>query len=370
MPVSPFLSSSQKEKLQNALRESPDPLQRQRVLMLLLRNDGKTYEEISAFIGCSYRSVALWCVKGNPDDLESLKDERRHGNYRKATPEYIEQLMVVIEQVPSQFGYEFGRWTTARLAAHLAKTTEIRLSSRQVERILKQKKYGYLWAKSSLEEMQDPKQRSQFREQLARELANTMQAPEKLQVWFWDESGFSLRAIRRKQWGRRGTRKSVSGKRRRGRVNVMGGVRYHDRKQQCYFIEQGNGKSVYANLAKLNEFVRQEWLEAGNLALEFEQTGPKILVVLDNASYHKKQTLLDQIAFDFPNLHLLFLPPYSPDLNLIELVWHSCKEFIAHRLFESVEELRSLLDRLLNQGELKIRWKRNVKNKGNALIPA
>jgi transposase len=370
MPVAPFLSPSQTEKLQNALRESLDPHQRQRVLMLLLRNDGKTYEEISAFIGCSYRSVAQWCVKGNPDDLESLKDERRHGNYRKATPAYIEQLMVVIEQVPSELGYEFGRWTTARLAAHLAKTTKIELSSRQVERILKQKKYGYLWAKSSLEELQNPKQRSQFREQLEQELANTIQAPEKFQVWFWDESGFSLRAIRRKQWGKRGKRKAVSGKRRRGRVNVMGGLRYHDRKQQCYFIEQGNSESVYANLAKLNEFVKQEWVEAGNLATEFEQTGPKIVLVLDNASYHKKQTLLDQIAIDFPNLHLLFLPPYSPDFNLIELVWHSCKEFIAHRLFTSVEEFRSLLERLLNQGELKIRWKRKVKNKGNALIPA
>jgi recombinational DNA repair protein RecR len=38
--------------------------------MLLLRNDGKTYEEIVDFIGCSYRSVAHCCVCGNLDDLE------------------------------------------------------------------------------------------------------------------------------------------------------------------------------------------------------------------------------------------------------------------------------------------------------------
>ncbi|MGG6265601.1 IS630 family transposase [Leptolyngbya sp. AN03gr2] len=370
MPVAPFLNPSQKENLQTVLRESPDPHQRQRALMLLLRNDGKTYEDISAFIGCSYRSVAHWCVQGNPDDLESLKDERRHGNYRKATAEYIEQLLQVIEQAPSELGYEFGRWSTARLAAHLAKTTTIALSSRQVERILKQKKYGYLWAKSSLEEQQDVKQRQAFRAQLEQELATTLAAPNQRQVWFWDESGFSLRTIRRKQWGKRGARKSVSGKRRRGRVNVMGGLRYHDRQRQCYFIEQGNSDSFYASLEKLNAFVKQEWTEAGNLETEFEQAGPKILLVLDNASYHKKQAVLEQIAAEFPNLQLLFLPPYSPDFNLIELVWHSCKEFIAHRLFQSVDELMSLLDRLLNQGELVIQWKRRVKNKGNALISA
>ena len=51
---------------------------------------------------------------------------------------------------------------------------------------------------------------------------------------------------------------------------------------------------------------------------------------------------------------LEFLPAYSPDLNLIELVWHSCKEYIAHRLFQTVDELRELLNQLLNQGGLEI----------------
>ncbi|CCI27570.1 conserved hypothetical protein [Microcystis aeruginosa PCC 9808] len=53
-----------------------------------------------------------------------------------------------------------------------------------------------------------------------------------------------------------------------------------------------------------------------------------------------------------PNLILECLPAYSPDLNIIELVWHSTKEFIAHRLFKSVEELESLLHQLLNKGDL------------------
>jgi len=35
------------------------------------------------------------------------------------------------------------------------------------------------------------------------------------------------------------------------------------------------------------------------------------------------------------------------------------------RLFKSVDELRNLLERLLNQGELVIKWHRRVKNKGN-----
>ena len=53
--------------------------------------------------------------------------------------------------------------------------------------------------------------------------------------------------------------------------------------------------------------------------------------------------------------------------SLIELVWHSAKEYIAHRLFESVEQLEELLNKLLNEGDLVIKWERKIKNKGNAV---
>ncbi len=38
---------------------------------------------------------------------------------------------------------------------------------------------------------------------------------------------------------------------------------------------------------------------------------------------------------------LEYLPEYSPDYNLIELVWHSTKEYVAHRLFKSIQEERN-----------------------------
>jgi transposase len=66
-----------------------------------------------------------------------------------------------------------------------------------------------------------------------------------------------------------------------------------------------------------------------------------------------------------PNMSWEFLPPYSPQFNIIELVWYSCKEYIADRLFQSVDQLRNLLEKLLNQGELIIKWQRKIKNKGN-----
>lgn len=61
-----------------------------------------------------------------------------------------------------------------------------------------------------------------FKEKLAQYLAIAREQQERLQVWFWDESGFSLRVIRWKNWGKKGKRKNVPGQRRCGRVNVMG----------------------------------------------------------------------------------------------------------------------------------------------------
>jgi len=347
MPITNFLKQEQVNKLQQVLRESKFPHLRERVLMFLLQNDGKTYEEIAEFLGCSPRTVAYWCVHGDPDDLNSLRNKRDQENYRKVTPAYLKLLLETVDKEPSEIGYEFGRWTGERLATYLAEKTGIKLSASQIRRILKRKKYSYIWSKYSLEDKQNPEKRAEFTEKLTRYLAITKEKPERLQVWFWDETGFSLRVIRRKTWGKKGKRKKVTGQRRRGRVNVMGGIREHDRKRLCFFIKKGNADTFYEQLQQLNDFVKKEWVEKGNPTDYFKDKGPKIVIILDNASYHKRLDIQEKISKELPNIILEFLPPYSPDLNIIELVWHSCKEYIAHRLFQSVDELESLLKRLL-----------------------
>ena len=189
-----------------------------------------------------------------------------------------------------------------------------------------------------------------------------------LQVWFWDESGFSLRVVRRKNWCKKGKPKKVRGDRRKGRINVMGGVRALDKKRFIEFIDKGNADNFYRVLKIFNQELTNEWILAGNPAKNFGDKGPKIIIILDNASFHKKQEYISKIEREMPNIHLEFLPEYSPDYNLAELVWHSTKEYIAHRLFQSVEELEALLNQLLNEGKLIIKWERKLKNKGDALI--
>ena len=85
MPDKGFLNQEQKKRLQTVVREGDCLRLREHALILLLQNDGKTYQEITEFIGCSYSTVAYWCVHGDPENLDSLRDKREQGNYRKAT---------------------------------------------------------------------------------------------------------------------------------------------------------------------------------------------------------------------------------------------------------------------------------------------
>lgn len=243
------------------------------------------------------------------------------------------------------------------------------MSGSQIRRLLKQKKYVHLWAKYSLESKRNPEKRKVFYQKLQEYFKIEKDTPERLQVWFWDESGFSLRVIRRKTWCQRGTQKKVRGDRRKGRVNVMGGIRNSDKKRFVDFLSSNsNAENFYQVIRLFYDEIKNEWCQTGGQREKFAEQGPKIVVILDNATFHKKPDWLQKIATHMPNIHLEFLPEYSPDLNIIELVWHAAKEYLANRVFTFIEELEQLLHKLLNEGELIIHWGRKLKNKGNAVV--
>jgi len=61
-----------------------------------------------------------------------------------------------------------------------------------------------------------------------------------------------------------------------------------------------------------------------------KEAKPGSVIVLDNATFHRKKALrklAEQVGCS-----VLFLPPYSPDLNPIENVWANLKKFLKHYL--------------------------------------
>jgi hypothetical protein len=73
------------------------------------------------------------------------------------------------------------------------------------------------------------------------------------------------------------------------------------------------------------------------------------IMVLDNGAFHKAGQLTVP-----ENVRLVFLPPYSPELNAstwlsnhpAEKIWHKFKRAYTNKLFESVKEMRNFISEL------------------------
>ena len=71
---------------------------------------------------------------------------------------------------------------------------------------------------------------------------------------------------------------------------------------------------------------------------EFALTNPQELKVifLDNGAFHKAKRL------QMPNnIVLIFLPPYSPELNPAEKVWWTLKREVNLITFETLDDLKN-----------------------------
>ena len=74
---------------------------------------------------------------------------------------------------------------------------------------------------------------------------------------------------------------------------------------------------------------------------EISSENPKTLIImtLDNGAFHKAKIL------NIPdNIKLVFLPPYSPELNPAEKMWARMKRAFTNKIFHSLEQVSLFID--------------------------
>ena len=84
----------------------------------------------------------------------------------------------------------------------------------------------------------------------------------------------------------------------------------------------------------------------------------KLYMIMDNAPWHRKakRLILDESNAEYADIRkrveFLDIPPYSPDMNPIELVWRMTRREVTHnRYFPDVATLENTLDVYFKQFE-------------------
>ncbi len=130
-----------------------------------------------------------------------------------------------------------------------------------------------------------------------------------------DESGFDKFLYREYGWARKGEKimAEVSG-RKFERQSVVAA--------KC----GDNILAPFGYSGTCNAELFNLWLEK----ILVPRLKPKQIIVMDNASIHKTNTTLSIIKR--AGCELMFLPPYSPDLNPIEHVWANAKRNLQNNM--------------------------------------
>lgn len=62
------------------------------------------------------------------------------------------------------------------------------------------------------------------------------------------------------------------------------------------------------------------------------------IITLDNGAFHKAKSLVIP-----ENIGLIFLPPYSPELNPAENIWAILKRKFTNKLYETLEQISNFI---------------------------
>ena len=90
----------------------------------------------------------------------------------------------------------------------------------------------------------------------------------------------------------------------------------------------------YFNAASYIEFLEHTLLPS------FYRRNHRVYLIQDNASYHKKSEVYEWFSANRRRLEVYLLPPYSPQFNAVERIWHYTRMQSTHnRYFDTPEEL-------------------------------
>jgi len=289
-----------------------------RLLAMRLAASGEfTAAQIAEQIGVSRRQFFHWVNALKGGGVEQLL-ERDHGGGQPAQvkPTVLQEL---------QAGLQAGRWKRAKeIQQWLGQCHKTKLSVKGVYYWLG-KLGGVLKVPRKTHAHKDVAASIAFRQTLCEQLKNlNVAGGRRVRVWVVDEHRYGLIPVVRRCWTLRGIRPTAP---------------YQTKYQWGYLYSalevDGQNAAEFACLPGVSLELSRLFLE--RLAARDPQA--EHVVIWDQAGFHPQPKLHDVPA----HIHLLPLPPYSPELNPVEVIGDVIKDRIANTLWQTLEALEEAL---------------------------
>ena len=133
-----------------------------------------------------------------------------------------------------------------------------------------------------------------------------------------DEASIQLSPTITRMWSLKGQQPEILTYGGRKRQHLIGAVD----------PQAGNVHMAFSETMKAKQF--QHFLEG---LIARHPGDRKLLIVLDNARAHHAKLLKPFLKTHADKLELMFLPPYSPDLNPMEWFWKLLRKEVTHNTF-------------------------------------
>lgn len=300
--------------------EHADLIVQKRMLALRMKYLGFESQSIAEVLGCSRNTIGNYLSLYEQGGRQALKQLNYHQPKSKLDKHQAKVEAAFREQPPH---------SVREAAKRIKDLTGIKRSPGRVRAFLrrmgmKPRQTGQLPAKA------DPEQQRQFHdEQLQPLLEKARQG--QCHVFFMDGVHFVLAAFVAILWCfERTFVKTAAG---RFRLNVLGAI--HATSKEF----TGLYNTTYITAATVVQLLEK---------IAKKYAGLPIYFFLDNARYQHCKLVL-QKATEL-GIQLIFLPPYSPNLNLIERLWKFVKaEVCAANYFENAESFQKAIIDFLNQ---------------------
>ena len=328
------LSNSIKDyyRLLMASKNEKSVKQKNRYDVVLLYMEGYSRKKISEILHIPLRTVSYHILSYEKGGMESLLIVKQPGAQKKLTDEQETELLCVIStQTPEEAGLGvFANWTAALACAFVKQKFGISYSSRGMLNLFDRLGLSYTRPTYTLDKA-DPKKQEQFRKTF--ETLKKMLEGDITTILFEDESMIRDYQAIMKTWFPKGKQRIIPTYGKHEGVKLVG------------FLDYETGHVYVEEHKKYDAEVFLQFLK--NVLSQYPNG--KTVIILDNARIHHAKLLKEFLEENKDCLELVYLPPYSPNLNKIEELWGWLKDSVINNVFfHSREEIQKAVQKFID----------------------